>query len=126
MVEILCFLQLFGKFIAHQGDPWEEIIATKSLVSLLDSLRGVKMEDFPMGLDDMPEPVIAPLDPLSAEWDVVAKISLLLQDVPQRTLKHVRDHQDASYCTLSKSQPLVTIECGRGSSGKSVSISVRP
>ena len=67
MLEILCFLQRFGEeFITNQGDPWEGIIATNSL-SLLDSLQGVKMKDFPMGLDDMPEPIIAPLDPLSAE-----------------------------------------------------------
>ena len=31
------------------------------------------MEDFPIGLDDMPEPITASLDPLRVEWDVVEK-----------------------------------------------------
>ena len=61
------------------------------------------MKDFPMGLDDMPEPIIAPLDPLSAEWNVVGKFSFLLLDLPQRTLNHVRGHQDRTvhYQSLS-------------------------
>ena len=102
MLAIFCFLRRLSEFIGHRGDPWEGILATDSL-SLLDTLRGVKIDDVPSGCEEMPESVEAPLDPMSAEWDVVGKISSLLSDFPQMVLKHVRGHQDrkVQYQSLS-------------------------
>ena len=94
MLAMLCFLRRLREFTGHdQGDPWTGILATNSL-SLLDTLKGVKMDDIPHGLEDMPERINAPLDPLSAAWDVVEKINSLLHELPKMMLKHVRGHQD--------------------------------
>ena len=52
------------------------------------------MDEIPIGIDDMPEQAFAPLDPMSAEWDIVENLRTMLQDVPQMVLKHVKGHQD--------------------------------
>ena len=97
MLAILCFLRRLGEFTGI-FEPWEGIsiatsIATDSL-SLLDTIRGICAEDITKTLEDMPETTRAPLDPMSANWDVVGKLEQLLKEMPTLVLKHVKGHQD--------------------------------
>ena len=121
---ILCFLRRLREFTGQQSNPLTGILATDSL-SLLDTLRRVKMDDIPSGLDDMPETTNAPLDPLGAEWDVVEKINSLLHASPKLVLKHVRGHQDrkVQYHRLSLLSQL-NVDASKGEDPNSAHISV--
>ena len=92
MLAMLCFLRRLAEY-THQHEQWKGIIATDSL-SLIDTIRGVRRDDF--GCEHEEDKVLAgqPLDPLSPEWDLVHLIRQLLATMPDLKLQHVRGHQD--------------------------------
>ncbi|KAI2500299.1 hypothetical protein MHU86_14179 [Fragilaria crotonensis] len=95
MLAMLSFLKRLAEF-TYQHEQWHGIIATDSL-SLIDTIRGIKRTELGVVDDDLVRPensALLPLDPLSPEWDIVALIRRLLQDMPGLQLQHVRGHQD--------------------------------
>ena len=88
MLSMLCFLRPRLAEFTTQHEPWKGIIATDSL-SLIDTIRGVRRDDF--GCVHEEDKVLAgqPLDPLSPEWDLVNLIRQLLHTMPELKLHHV-------------------------------------
>ena len=100
LLSLLCFLKRLAEFTGYH-EPWHGIVATDSqslIDTVLDKLRSAASVEASMLDDDLTvtsrNVKIAPMDPMSLEWDIIRGIQVLLLSMPAITLQHVRGHQD--------------------------------
>ncbi|KAI2505025.1 hypothetical protein MHU86_9381 [Fragilaria crotonensis] len=98
LLSLLCFLRRLAEFTGKH-DQWYGVVATDSQ-SLIDTVlqRNIKQEH--SGVDStfiggaQRQIKTHPLDPTLPDWDVIRGIQVLLQQMPELKLKHVKGHQD--------------------------------
>ena len=97
LLSLLCFLRRLAEFTGKHG-KWFGTLATDSQ-SLIDTVLQKQPRDVsghPTGLShDVRRAVCtSPLDPLIPEWDIIRGIQILLTEMPDIHLQHVKGHQD--------------------------------
>ncbi|KAI2506424.1 hypothetical protein MHU86_8050 [Fragilaria crotonensis] len=97
LLSLLCFLRRLAEFTGKH-DPWFGIVATDSQ-SLIDTITQKRppstqrLSDI-FSQDDKAVIKSFPLDPTIPEWDIIRGIQVLLQEMPEITIQHVKGHQD--------------------------------